>query len=56
MIGTDSWDTTQLKDGEAEGVLVGHSYVIIPDSSAGNSLFGGRSLKMCPKCFDLLQH
>ena len=44
VIGTDSWDTTELNDHDAAYALVGRSYVIIPDSSAGESLFGKRSL------------
>ena len=44
VIGTDSWDTTELNNPEAAYALVGSSYVIIPDSSAGESLFGKRSL------------
>ena len=44
MIGTDSWDTTELNNPDAAYALAGESYVIIPDSSAGESLFGNRNL------------
>ena len=44
VIGTDSWDTTELNNPDAAYALVGTSYVIIPDSSAGQSLFGNRNL------------
>ena len=44
VIGTDSWDTTELNNPDAAYALVGTSYVIIPDSSAGENLFGNRNL------------
>ncbi len=45
VIGTDSWDTTQLGDDLAANFLIDNSYVILPDSSAGERIFGGRNLK-----------
>ena len=59
MIGTDSWDTTELNNPEASYALAGKgaSYVIIPGSSAGEELFGDRSLtselfsKLSPRNF-----